>query len=359
MKVKKICEICGKEFYVPHWRTKAKYCSRGCSDKSHIAEPNVSCTNCGTPFHIKPYQMNRLKRNCGYFCCNKCFGEYRKTWFKGENNHQYGLKGHLNATFKGNEIYNQNNNIVDIRVYCPEHPYADTSGRVLKHRLIVEQNADLFDEKYFIMVDGVKYLKKDVEVHHINFNHDDNRIENLEPLTKGEHISKHNAKREIVRDKKGRIVGIIDHTPKVIKIKALYDDVNIPQKQHMSDAAFDVFTPRTIDIHKGRNLIPLGFAIELPKGYAALIRSRSGFSLKGMESKDGNRYDADVITGLVDENYRGEVGAIVYSKDDFKLEGGVRIGQILPYKVPEVTFELVDELSDTDRGQGGFGSTGK
>lgn len=158
---------------------------------------------------------------------------------------------------------------------------------------------------------------------------------------------------------KGRIVGIIDHTPRFVKIKKLYDDINVPQKQHRCDAAFDIFTPKDTKIHVGRNLIPLGFAIELPPGHAALIRSRSGFSLKGMESADGERFDADVITGLVDENYRGEVGVIIYSKDEFTISKGIRIGQILPFKVPNVEFVEVDELSESDRGDGGFGSSGK
>lgn len=359
MEVKKECEECGNVFYVPHWRGNAKYCCRECSDKAKIAKNNLVCTNCGKQFHEKPSLMNRHKRTCGYFCCKECFNEYRKTWFRGANNHQYGLKGNLNSSFKGDEIYNLNNNIVDIRVYCHQHPYADSAGRVLKHRLIVEQNANLFDERYFIKIDGKRYLKQDIDVHHKNFNHDDNRIENLEPMTRAEHTSLHNTQKEIIRDKKGRIVSVIDHTPRIIKIKKLFDGVNIPQKQHIGDAAFDVFTPKQIEIHKGRNLIPLGFAIELPKGYAALIRSRSGFSLKGMESSDGERHDADVITGLIDENYRGEVGVIIKSDEDFVLDKGIRIGQMLPYKVPNVEFVEVDELGESERGTSGYGSTGK
>lgn len=360
MQIRNICEICGNVFFVPHWRQdSAKYCSKECCNKSHFAKPNTICTNCGKEFHMKQSQKNRSNRNCGYFCCKECLYEYKKTWFLGCNNHQFGLKGDKNSSFKGQEITERNHNNIDILVYCPEHPYSDLCGRVKKHRLIVEQYADLFDSKYFDLINGVKYLKKSTDVHHKNFDHNDNRIENLEPLTKGEHISKHNAQKEIVRDKKGRIVGIIDHTPRFIKIKKLYDDINIPQKQHLCDAAFDIFTPKDTELHKGRNLIPLGFAIELPSGYAALIRSRSGFSLKGMESSSGERFDADVITGLVDENYRGEVGVIIYSKDDFTISKGTRIGQILPYKVPKIEFVEVEELSDSERGTGGYGSTGK
>lgn len=308
---------------------------------------------------MKQSRKNKHKRSCGYFCSKECLYEYKKEWFKGENNHQYGLKGKKNATFQDRDLFTHNHNLLDIKVYAPEHPFADRAGRVLKHRLIVEQHSERFDDKYFVVIDGEKYLDKKVEVHHKNFDHNDNRIENLEPLTKGEHISKHNAMREIVRDKRGRIVGIIDHTPRIIKIKPLRDDFNMPKRQHTADAAFDVYSPSDIEINVGRNVVPLGFSIELPKGYAALIRSRSGFSLRGMESLDGKRMDADVITGLVDENFRGEVGAIIKSNEHFVIAKGTRIAQLLPYKVPNLLFEIVDELSETERGAGGYGSTGK
>ena len=144
-----------------------------------------------------------------------------------------------------------------------------------------------------------------------------------------------------------------------VKVKKLSKDAQIPQKQHCGDAAFDVCVPNDVTIHKGRNLIPLDFAIELPHGYAALMRARSGFSLKGMEARDGTRKDADVITGLIDENYRGNVGVIVKSNENFVISKGTRIAQMQLYAVPNLFFNEVTELDDSSRGANGFGSTGK
>ena len=100
--------------------------------------------------------------------------------------------------------------MVDIKVYDPTHPYSDNTGRVLKHRLIVEQNYKLFDQKYFETIGDRVVLKKTSQVHHLNEDHNDNRIENLIPVTKAEHRAIHNMNLIIVRDSaNGRITGVI------------------------------------------------------------------------------------------------------------------------------------------------------
>lgn len=359
MEIKIKCQACGKEFSIPYGeRHRKKYCSRACYAKSRKAKPNVTCTYCGKAFHMKPHQLKSCKRNCGVFCSRECFGKYRETWFKGENNHQHGLKGCLNSSFKGEEITKKNNGIVDVRVYVPNHPFADRNGRVTKHRLLVEQHADRFDQKYFTEIDGVKYLKKGVEVHHKNMNHDDNRIENLEPMTKSEHTAKHNSYREFVRGEDGKVIGMVTRLPLFVNIKRLSADATIPQKSHKDDAAFDVYVPCDVAIHRGRNTVMLGFAVEIPSGHAAFIRSRSGFAAKGIEGTDGQRHDADVLTGLIDAPYRGEVGVIIRSEEDFVISKGTRLAQMQFVQVPDINFVETDELSDTERGTGGFGHTG-
>lgn len=206
--VKKICLICGKEFEVIPCREKtAKYCSTKCQNESLKGELNCTCEVCGKKFHRKQYQINKSKHNtCSKECCNKL----RKTLYAGENNHQWGLKGPLNASFKGIETKNKNNNVWDIKVYCPNHPHCDSRGRVSKHRLLVEEHYKNFDMKYFEEINGKLYLKKSTQVHHINFDHDDNRIENLMPVTRSEHTSIHNLGIEIIRDTNtGKITGVI------------------------------------------------------------------------------------------------------------------------------------------------------
>lgn len=90
----------------------------------------------------------------------------------------------------------------------------------------------------------------------------------------------------------------------------------MPQKQHKGDAAFDLYVPEDVELIPRRQKIDMGFALELPKGKAAIIQPRSGCSLKGIEvwnKVTGQvRYiDADVKIGLVDSNYRKNVGTIL------------------------------------------------
>ena len=147
------------------------------------------------------------------------------------------------------------------------------------------------------------------------------------------------------------------------KIK-LYDGI-MPVRAHDGDAGFDVFVPRDTVLRSGRQVIDLGFALELPHGYAATIQPRSGFSVKGMEAMGGSglvRIDADVVRGLVDAGYRGHVGVIVKVSEKYVsryvLQKGTRIAQMQFVFVPDVVLEESDSLDiSNDRG-GGFGHSG-
>lgn len=143
-----------------------------------------------------------------------------------------------------------------------------------------------------------------------------------------------------------------------IRIKRLSEDALIPVRATEGAACFDLYTPREFAIQKGRNIIPLDLAIELPAGTYAEIRPRSGFSAKGFEDVHGCRRDADVLHGIVDADYRGNVGVIVRSEDYFVVAKGTRVAQMLIGSYIPCEFEEIDELSSTDRGNGGFGSTG-
>lgn len=141
--------------------------------------------------------------------------------------------------------------------------------------------------------------------------------------------------------------------PEEIKIK-LIGGGKMPERKTDGAVGFDcyarlgkacaVFEPTC------RGLIPLGFAMELPEGYEAVIRPRSGLSKKGI----------DETIGTIDFDYRGEVMACVVnnSKEDFRVYDGDRICQIVIREVPKVKLIEVSELSKTERGEGGFGHTG-
>lgn len=163
-----------------------------------------------------------------------------------------------------------------------------------------------------------------------------------------------------------------------VKFKKLHPGARLPEKATAGSAAYDLYVPKDTHIPMGRSVIPLGFAMEMPKGIQALIDPRSGFSSKGMEgfftmyyaariesrlngmyTKDEpDRFDCDVIEGKIDSDYRKEVGVIVHNRDSsFLLKAGTRIAQMTFNKVESPIWEEVEELSETDR-DGGFGSTG-
>jgi len=103
-----------------------------------------------------------------------------------------------------------------------------------------------------------------------------------------------------------------------------------------------------------RTLIKTGLFLEIPEGFEAQVRPRSGLALK----KGVTVLNAP---GTIDADYRGEVGVILInlSKQPFVIEGGDRIAQLVFAKVAQAEWSLSDDLSNTERGEGGFGSTGK
>lgn len=225
--VKKKCIICGKDFEViPCRKDTAKYCSNECKNKGFKAEPNVICSTCGKAFHMKQNQQNRYNRNLGYFCSKECVNKAKTLAYSGEGNHQFGLKGDLNASFSGYETIQKNHKSNEIMIYVPNHPYATKAGRVKKHRFIVEQNYHLFNPNYFEEINSQIVLKKNISVHHLDGNHNNNAIENLIPCTKKEHKQYH---KSIIleRDNKGKIV----KTTAVLKQGELLETPEVDNQQ--------------------------------------------------------------------------------------------------------------------------------
>lgn len=144
-----------------------------------------------------------------------------------------------------------------------------------------------------------------------------------------------------------------------VKIKKLIESAIVPKKASEGAAAYDLYAPATTIVKRGRGIIKLGFSIEMQPGYEAKIEPRSGYSSKGFEDKFARRRDADVLVGKIDSDYRGEVGVIIRNNGStFVIEKGQRIAQMTFYEVIGAEFDEVDELTETERGEGGFGSTG-
>ncbi|MHA1989819.1 MAG: dUTP diphosphatase [Candidatus Hodarchaeales archaeon] len=139
-----------------------------------------------------------------------------------------------------------------------------------------------------------------------------------------------------------------------IKIKLLDKSLKVPSYSYPGDVAVDLYSRVNIKIEpKEIEGVPTGIAIELPIGYEAQIRPRSGLAIK-------NGISLVNSPGTIDTEYRGEIVAIVVNlgKVDFEINKGDRICQMAIREVPIVEFDIVDELSKTSRGAKGFGSSG-
>lgn len=166
--------------------------------KRHYSSIVTKCVFCGKEIRVKKSQYDKGERN---YCSRACLANHRKILMTGERNHQYGLKGRLNASFTSDEIPRRNNRLVERMIYVGEWHRDSINGRVKLHRLLVEQNYQLFNSDFFEEIDGWHYLKKGIEVHHKDFDHNNNELPNLLPMAKSEHCSLHNKHRMQKRDK--------------------------------------------------------------------------------------------------------------------------------------------------------------
>ena len=197
--MKKHCEYCGKEYETDNiTKHRKNVCSHACADMYNKwnKTPNVSCCICGTEFYVKPSRLKRLKYPNKICCSEKCEAVNRSHFMKGKNNHQYGLKGPLNASFVKEKT-------IDcfgyVYVYAPNHPFANKDGRIREHRLIAEQY--LLTESCMVVMNGKCYLDPKYDVHHIDENKMNNDPANLIILSRSRHISLHNELRDQKRDK--------------------------------------------------------------------------------------------------------------------------------------------------------------
>lgn len=140
-----------------------------------------------------------------------------------------------------------------------------------------------------------------------------------------------------------------------VKIQLLPGGI-IPTRAHENDAGWDLYSciDVVIEGNNGRVLIPVGFKMELPDGWEAQIRPRSGLALK---------YGITVTNapGTIDAGYRNEIQVILQNTNtcEYIVRTGDRIAQMVIKEVPQVRLIKVDELADSERGENGYGSSGK
>ena len=131
----------------------------------------------------------------------------------------------------------------------------------------------------------------------------------------------------------------------------------LPSYETSASAGLDIraFIEEKLTLSPGeRKLIKTGLFLEIPEGYEAQVRPRSGLALK-------NGITVLNSPGTIDADYRGEIGVILinHSSENFKINSGDRIAQLIFAKVEQAVWFETESLNETERGQGGFGSTGK
>ena len=141
-----------------------------------------------------------------------------------------------------------------------------------------------------------------------------------------------------------------------IKIKKLHPDAKMPMRGTADAAGFDLYATEDTSLWNGRaKMVPTGLAFEIPKGYVGVVYSRSSTAKNGV-----------IITPLlVDADYRGEVFVLAHynrhpnTSGSFEVKKGDRIAQMRIEKLVDTEYVWADELSETYRGTGGYGSTGR
>lgn len=140
----------------------------------------------------------------------------------------------------------------------------------------------------------------------------------------------------------------------MVDVKIVLENIEIPSYANEDDSGVDLYSKEDVVIPAGAKgfLVKTGIRVELEKGYELQIRPKSGNSIKT---------PIRVILGTVDSGYRGEIAVILdnLANEDFKLSKDKAVAQAVLNYVPKIKFKIVEELSDTDRGQGGFGSSGR
>jgi dUTP pyrophosphatase len=140
-----------------------------------------------------------------------------------------------------------------------------------------------------------------------------------------------------------------------IAVRRLDPDLALPAYAHPGDAGADLVTTVDVTLAPGeRALVPTGIAIALPEGYVALVHPRSGLAA---------RHGLSIVNtpGTVDAGYRGEIKVLLINHDPVEpisLKRGDRVAQLVIQRFERARFVAVDDLPDTERGAGGYGSTG-
>lgn len=215
--VKATCDWCGKEFNCQRFRTedgrKHIFCSNKCRAAFQHAqtELNCICEICGKAYHVP---QSRLDRYGSRYCSKECADKAKEKYMRGEGNHQYGLKGNKNVSWKSDERISSYGYRLIRKL---NHPFRNSDDFVFEHRLIAEQF--LLNDDNSVVINDKRYLSPKYIVHHIDFDRLNNDHNNLMVMKESEHMSlhqklkndqelqqycdKHNLKKDIIANRMG------------------------------------------------------------------------------------------------------------------------------------------------------------
>ena len=186
---KAICDWCGKEFDCQRFRTedgrKHIFCSNKCRaefQKSQT-ELNCICKICGKHYHAPQSHINNYGSR---YCSKRCADKAKEIYMKGKGNHQFGLKGDKNASWKSDERLSSYGYKLIRKL---NHPFRNSDGFVFEHRLVAEKY--LLNDENSVIIDGKRYLSPHCIVHHLDFDRLNNDPDNLLIMNESEHMKLH------------------------------------------------------------------------------------------------------------------------------------------------------------------------
>lgn len=357
------CYNCKKDVSIEHksrLSAPSVCCSRECAAeyKKSLRKNNVTCPVCKKDFYLKNSALKKAKHSS---CCSyKCMGEYRKKIYDGEKNPNYGNRGSKNPLYIGKR---RRNGYVLLNMR-DKHPFADSGNYVFEHRIVAENELFMTDDQK-VEIDGKFYLSPEYEVHHKNQIKDDNRPENLEIVTKSEHMAIHSFiekgftrnkeigdKYKMKNKKDGRGFEEVDSIFK--KSKSV---TKLPERSDAGSAGYDFFSKEDFVIEPGEQHV---FWSDV-KSYMGDGEYLSLYPRSSMGIKHGVVLSNS--TGIIDGSFwsnpanDGNIGICLKNTSDkpYKISVGDKIAQGI--------FQMFLTTSNDNpmyEGRiGGFGSTGK
>ncbi len=142
------------------------------------------------------------------------------------------------------------------------------------------------------------------------------------------------------------------HKPNLIDILRVSSEATLPTRAHPDDAGLDLYNLEDVLLESGQGkVVKTGIALAIPAGHVGMVADRSSLAKKGIKSAGG----------IIDAGYRGEVHIVLWniSKEAVQLKRGERIAQLLILPIATPAVREVEHLDETQRGKGGFGSTGR